>query len=273
MSKFHTIPGPFGSVLVRESEGEGPPIVFLHGNSSSSRAFERQLDGDLGKRRRLLAFDFMGFGDSGRADDPKGYLLSGQARTLVAVAEALGYAEAVFAGWSLGGHILLEAAPDLPKAKGFCIFGTPPIGFPPAMDKAFLPNPAIGLAFTPELSREQAHDFTDTFFAPGFLDIADFFVEDVLKADGRARAQVYASLDPALMRDEVEVCAALTQPLAILHGERERLINAAYFADLALPTLWRGAVQTIEGAGHAPQWEKAVTFNGLVEAFARDCGG
>ena len=273
MSRFHTFPGPFGQVLVRESEGEGTPIVFLHGNSSSSRAFARQLDGELGKRRRIVAFDWMGFGDSGRADDPEGYLLSGQARTLVAVAEELGFAEASFAGWSLGGHILLEAAPDLPKAKGFCIFGTPPIGFPPAMDEAFLPNPAMGLAFTPELSRNQAHDFVDTFFAPGFLDIADFFVEDVLKADGRARARVYASLDPALTRDEVKVCAELSQPLAILHGEWDRLINAAYFADLALPTLWRGSVQTVLGAGHAPQWEKHRTFDALIEAFAEDCGG
>ena len=273
MSKFRSFPGPYGAVLVRESDGEGAPIVFLHGNSSSSRAFDRQLEGPLGKRRRLVAFDLMGFGDSESAVDPEAYLLSGQARTLVALAQGFGLTEAVFVGWSLGGHILLEAAPDLPKARGFAIFGTPPIGFPPDMDKAFLPNPAMGLGFTPELSREQAHAYVDTFFAPGFLDIADFFVEDVLKADGRARARVYASLDPALTRDEVKVCAELSQPLAILHGERDRLINAAYFADLALPTLWRGSVQTVLGAGHAPQWEKHRTFDALIEAFAEDCGG
>jgi pimeloyl-ACP methyl ester carboxylesterase len=273
MSHFHPFPGPFGSVLVRESEGDGPPIVFLHGNSSSSRAFERQIEGPLGKRRRLVAFDFMGFGDSESAVDERAYLIGGQARTLVAVAEGLGLSEAVFIGWSLGGHILLEAAPDLPSARGFAIFGAPPIGFPPEMDKAFLPNPALGLGFTPNLSREQAHEFVDALFAPGFLDIADFFVEDVLKAASLARTQLYASLTPSLMRDEIVVCAELTKPLAILHGEQDRLVNRAYYADLALPKLWRGAVQGIADAGHAPQWEKPRAFEALIEAFAADCGG
>ena len=96
--------------------------MLIHGNSSSSRAFQRQLDGPLGERRRLIAFDLMGFGDSDRANDLKGYLLPGQAKTVVAVAEALGAADAVFVGWSLGGHILLEAAPDLGKARGFAIY-------------------------------------------------------------------------------------------------------------------------------------------------------
>ena len=273
MSKFYPFPGPFGSVLVRESEGAGAPIVLLHGNSSSSRAFERQLDGPLGARRRVVAFDFMGFGDSGRAENPEAYLLRGQARTLVAVAEGLGLTEAVFAGWSLGGHILLEAAPDLPRARGFAIYGTPPIGFPSALDRAFLPNPAMGLGFTPELTRELAQAYVDTFFAPGFLDIADFFVEDVLRADGLARAQIYASINPVLTRDEIVICSELKQPLAILHGAHDVLINPAYFADLALPSLWRGAVQRIENAGHAPQWETPRAFDALIEAFASDCGG
>jgi len=273
MTKTSTFPGPYGSVLVRQSDGEGAPIVFIHGNSSSSRAFERQLEGPLGAKCRLVAFDLQGFGDSERAADETAYLLSGQARTLVALAQGLGLTEAVFVGWSLGGHILLEAAPDLSRARGFGIYGTPPIGFPPDMDKAFLPNPAMGLGFTPELTRDQAHTYVDTFFAPGFLDIADFFVEDVLKADPRARTQIYASLDPSLTRDEIGVCAELTQPLAILHGGHDRLINGAYFADLALPTLWRGAVQPLPDAGHAPQWEKPRGFEALIDAFASDCGG
>jgi len=49
--------------------------------------------------------------------------------------------------WSLGGHILLEAAKDLPRARGFAIYGTPPVGFPPEMADAFLPNPAMARDF------------------------------------------------------------------------------------------------------------------------------
>ena len=209
MSKFHKISGPYGAVAVRESAGAGKPIVLIHGNSSSSRAFQRQLDGPLGQRRRLIALDLMGFGDSDRANDLKGYLLPGQAKTVVAVAEALGAADAVFVGWSLGGHILLEAAPDLRKARGLVIYGTPPIAIPPVMDGAFLPNPAIAIGFTPDITKEMAEAYVASFFAPGFADIPASFVEDAVKADGMARAQVYASLDPPIYRDEVEVVAEL----------------------------------------------------------------
>jgi pimeloyl-ACP methyl ester carboxylesterase len=34
-----------------------------------------------------------------------------------------------------------------------------------------------------------------------------------------------------------------------------------------MPTLWRGAVQTIPGAGHAPQWETPEAFDALLAAF------
>lgn len=272
MSTSRRIAGPYGEVAVRETYGPGAPIVLLHGNSASSRAYRRQLDGPLGQKHRLVAFDLMGHGQSADAADLSAYLLSGQARTLLAVVEALGLAEAVFGGWSLGGHILLEAAPDLPAARGLAVYGTPPIGFPPAMERAFLPNPVMGVGFSPEITREQAEAYVASGFAPGFADAPGFFVEDVLRADGRARGQVAASLDPALTRDEVEVAANLQAPLAILHGARDQLVNAAYFASLKLPTLWRGAVQTIPDAGHTPQWETPETFDALIADFARDCG-
>jgi pimeloyl-ACP methyl ester carboxylesterase len=38
-----------------------------------------------------------------------------------------------------------------------------------------------------------------------------------------------------------------------------------------MPTLWRGAVQSIPDAGHIPQWEQAETFNALLGAFVNDC--
>jgi pimeloyl-ACP methyl ester carboxylesterase len=257
---------------VQDSGGEGPQVVLVHGNSASSHAFERQLHGPLGRTHRLVALDLMGHGASADAADPAAYRLPGHARTLRALVEALHLEEAVFVGWSLGGHILLEAAPDLPKAKGFLIFGTPPVRIPPEMDKAFLPNPAMGAAFSAEITREQAEAFVAAQFAPGFSDIPAFFVEDVLRTDGRARAGVAESVQPGASRDEVDVVAALKVPLAILHGEHEQLINGAYFASLKAPTLWRGGVQVIAQAGHTPQWETPAAFDAAVTAFARDCG-
>ncbi len=272
MTKTTMFAGPFGEIAVHESEGAGRPIVLIHGNSCSARAFSRQLEGPLGASHRLVAIDLMGHGRSANARDPAAYLLSGHARSLVALLTARGIEDSILVGWSLGGHILLEAAPDLAAARGLMIFGTPPIGFPPAMDQAFLPNPAMAVGFTPEITPETAKAYVAAFFAPGFADIPPFFIEEAIRTDGIARAQVGASIDPALTRDEVEIAAALKAPLAILHGAREQLVNGAYFKSLKLPTLWRGATQVIAEAGHAPHWECPDEFNALLRAFAADCG-
>jgi pimeloyl-ACP methyl ester carboxylesterase len=73
--------------------------------------------------------------------------------------------------------------------------------------------------------------------------------------------------------DEVEIVRNLDRPLAILLGEREQLVNGAYFGALQMPTLWRGQVQVIPGAGHTPQWETPERFNELLAAFAAEAIG
>src|SRR3974390_1079981 len=94
---------PNGAIAVHESPGRGPSAVLIHGNSSSSRAFSRQLEGPLGERFRLVAVDLPGHGASDNARDPSAYSLPGHARAVRAAADALGLKDARFVGWSLGG--------------------------------------------------------------------------------------------------------------------------------------------------------------------------
>lgn len=257
-----------GRIACYQSTGSGPAIVIVHGNSASARAFARQFDSPLGRKYRLIAFDLPGHGASDDAADPAAtYNFRGYARVLRDVAAQLGATNATFIGWSLGGHIVLEAAPDLPQARGFAIFGTPPLPFPPVMENAFLPSPTAALIFTRDLSEEQARSFVTSAFKPGVTDLPPEMVADVLRTDGRAREQLAAQTSANAFRDEVEIVANLKQPLAVLHGAQEQLVNGAYFETLTMPTLWRGRVQVIEGAGHLPQWEQADTFNALIDAF------
>lgn len=261
------IDSTFGTIACHLSSGSGPTAILVHGNSASARAFARQFDGPLGSKYRLIAIDLPGHGASENAADPANYSIPGYARVLTDIVAHLGVADAVFVGWSLGGHVVLEAAPELPKALGLMIFGTPPLAFPPAMEQAFLPHPAMAAGFTNDLTVEQAQAYVTAAFKPGFTDIAPTFLEDVLRTDGRARAQLAASIAPAGYRDEVDLVAHLKIPLAVLHGVEEQLVNGAYFKTLATPTLWRGSVQTVTDAGHTPQWEQPAQFDALLAAF------
>lgn len=255
------------------SPGDGLPALLIHGNSSSSRTFQPQLESELGRNHRLIAIDLPGFGASQPIADPENGLgIQGYGRLVVKVVAALGLDEVVLVGWSLGGHVALEAADDIPGCKGVLIYGTPPLAFPPDMGAAFLPNPAMAAAFNPQLTEAEMRGFVDAFFAPGYTTPDDRFMTDIRRSDGRARAAIAGSIRPGGYKDEVQVTANLRVPLAVVHGAQEQLVSGAYFDAVPMPTLWRGAIQVIAEAGHAPHWETPDAFNALLADFLADCG-
>ncbi|NTW03474.1 MAG: alpha/beta hydrolase [Oscillochloris sp.] len=262
---FLTIDGM--QIAVHQSGGSGPAALFVHGNSASGKAFLKQLDGPLGAQYRLAAIDLPGHGMSDNASDPAAiYTLPGFARVVVEVIRTLGLEQAVLIGWSLGGHIVLEASADVPNAAGLLIFGTPPLAFPPDMAAAFLPDPAMGILFQETLNEEEVHIRVAGQFAPGAA-LPELFYDDIRRSDGIFRTTLINSLGTIGFRDEVQIVATLTKPLAVLHGEHERVVNGDYIAALAMPSLWRGAIQTIPGAGHSPFWETPEAFDALVSDF------
>src|SRR5881394_3343146 len=58
-------------IFVREKDGAGPPLLFLHGYPSSSYDWSRVLE--LLPGRRAVCFDFLGFGLS---DKPRDHVYS-----------------------------------------------------------------------------------------------------------------------------------------------------------------------------------------------------
>lgn len=263
-----TIDGALGRVAIHQSRGLGPTVVLIHGNSSSSRAFARQIDGPLGEKYHLVGIDLPGHGKSADAIDPDAYTIIGFAFVLVDLVRRLALGNSVFVGWSLGGHILLQAAAALFKARGFMIIGTPPLASPPNFDAAFHPGPVRAIAFSAEMNEARAHTMVKGLLRPGTTDIPSELIDDIMRADGRVRAQLSV---PSKRRDQVEIVAGLKQPLAVVQGADDPLINSAYYATLSMPSLWRGAVQTIDDAGHVPHWEQPARFDELLAAFVEDC--
>jgi pimeloyl-ACP methyl ester carboxylesterase len=253
-----------------QSEGQGRPVIFVHGNSCSSRTWNAILAGPFGRRFRCLALDLPGHGDSAPAVNREDYSLPGYARMLTGFAQATGATGAVVVGWSLGGHIALEAAPGLWAAAGYVVFGAPPVSSAAQMAEAFLPNPAMNVGFAAVVSPEDARTYAASFTAPGSALPLDDFVTDILRTDGDARAGLFASVLEGRFADEVAIVAALPQPLAILHGEAEQLVNLAYLQKLTVPTLWRGSVQVIPAVGHALHQEAPEAFTALLEEFISD---
>jgi pimeloyl-ACP methyl ester carboxylesterase len=130
----------------------------------------------------------------------------------------------------------------------------------------------VGVGFTPDVDATQARTYAASFLAPGSPLPLEAFESDILTTDGRARGELGASISTGRFADEVAIVSSLAVPLAVLHGEGEQLVSLDYLRGLAAPTLWRGQVLPIEGAGHAPHLEQPERFAALLTAFVEDCG-
>lgn len=114
------------------NHGTGQALVFIHGNSLSSKSFEKQLEDPFLKKYNIAALDLPGHGDSPIAANPsKTYSVKGFVHDVSVFIESNFHESVILVGHSLGGHIALETAAMLPNIKGIFIFGAPPLGKPP----------------------------------------------------------------------------------------------------------------------------------------------
>ena len=99
--------------LLAAGEETGTPIVFIHGNVSSSRFWEETLAA-LPPGYRGLAPDLRGYGESETlpVDATRG--LGDFADDLRALVDTLGLSAVHLVGWSLGGNVALQYAIDHP---------------------------------------------------------------------------------------------------------------------------------------------------------------
>src|SRR5947199_5799988 len=103
-----------GVRLAVQDDGDGVPVVLLHGLTATrryvvmgSRALERS-------GHRVVAYDARGHGRSSPAPDPGAYGYDELAADLAATLDALAIERAVLVGASMGGHTLLRYALDHP---------------------------------------------------------------------------------------------------------------------------------------------------------------
>ena len=257
-------------IAVYESSGSGRTVLFIHGNSLGAELYSKQLNSELGKKYRLIAFDFPGHGKSDAAANPaQAYSPQGLIDSMFTVINQLKLKDFIIAGHSLGGHLILQASGALRAAKGLLVFGTPPLSMPPDTTKVYHPHPALAYAFKSDLTDEEAKALADSFILSDSH--SDETVFKLIKAtDKNFRGSFAATAFGGALKDETQIIEKLKIPLAILHGEKDQLVNLDYIKSLTIPSLWRKEVQLITNAGHCPQWENAEAFNNCLKAFIEE---
>lgn len=110
MTSTQTIP-VHDSFMAWTETGAGAPVVFLHGNPTSSYLWRNVLP-HVSDRARCLAPDLIGMGNSGKPD--LGYRFEDHARYLEGWFDALGLHDVVIVGHDWGGALGMDLAARQP---------------------------------------------------------------------------------------------------------------------------------------------------------------
>jgi pimeloyl-ACP methyl ester carboxylesterase len=264
-----------------ELEGDGPPLVLLHGFADSADTWRRALDLLARRGRRALAVDLPGYGraDPLIADEPvlAQYRRFARAAVRHASGEADG-APVVLAGNSLGGAVALQVGedPNLPLSG---IVPVAPAGldmpgwfrvierdpFVRALLAAPVPLPEVLVrTVVGEAYRALA------FAAPraAAAEVINSFTNHHRTRD--AVAAVLANgrrLLPELKVEGFDL-AAIAHPVLLIWGDRDRMVahTGSRHVLEALPD--RATYLLLDGVGHCPQVEAPERFVDALEDFA-----
>ncbi|MET1079296.1 MAG: alpha/beta hydrolase [Pseudomonas sp.] len=257
-----------GRVRYLDNQGDGPVLLFCHGNSSAAEAFAAQFAA-LSERYRLIALDFPGHGGSPPAEDPQqAYSFAGFAQTLVEFVEGLGLDRYCLIGHSLGGHAALEALPRLPGLSALILVAAPPFNSASAA-QTFLPDPSEGLVFQANLQLNQVNRLARAFVQAAHLPSpllaqVEAFIH---AADPQVRSQLGNSLAAGDFADECQLLRDSGVPALLLQGTADGFIDWRYCVD---PGSFPGCdleVGLFEECGHNPHVEQPTRFNDLLDHF------
>lgn len=106
-----------------EDEGEGNPLVFIHGFSSNLLGWDEQVPALLGKYR-VVRYDCRGHGGSESPDDPTEYSQEILVDEALGLLDTLGLDKVNVCGWSMGGNVALNLAVQHPDRVNAAIIAS-----------------------------------------------------------------------------------------------------------------------------------------------------
>jgi len=250
-----------------ESRDNGKTIVFVHGFSSCSSIFIRQLiDSVLSYQFRIIAVDLIGHGNAEVSDNPDtDYSLNGLSEFLADFCKTLEIKDAVFAGHNNGGNVILEAFEKLNNPTGLVLLSSIPFSKPFSKD-IFVDQEFIELFSKAGVDDSDVHQMASWFVEKG-TSYPEFIPEIIRKADLKTRDVFFKSALNGEYTDQCKKLEEIDIPVAVYIGEHDQIFKKESLNTLNFKNLWRSSIQEIKEAGHIFFYENPADFNVSFEVY------
>jgi pimeloyl-ACP methyl ester carboxylesterase len=104
-----------GVTLAVQDEGEGPPVLLIHGFPDSHRLWRHQVPALVAAGKRVIVPDLRGFGESERPPDVAAYAIRHSLADMLAVLDALGIERVQVVGHDWGAAVAWGLAAFAPE--------------------------------------------------------------------------------------------------------------------------------------------------------------
>lgn len=94
-----------------------------------------------------------------------------------------------------------------------------------------------------------------------------FLLDTVARTDGRARRLMFEKFAAGTGRNQREIVAGKTPPIAVLNGIDEPFVNTDFVSAVKFSNLWEGKAHLLDKSGHAPFWDSPDRFNPIFARF------
>ncbi|MEH7505634.1 alpha/beta hydrolase [Neobacillus drentensis] len=246
-----------------EIEGEGAPLIILHGMGNNSQSWKKQLQG-LSKQYTVIAWDAPGYGKS---SDPKVELKDFKkfADVLKGFIEKLNYESVTLLGHSMGSAIALD----------FCY------RFPEMVDALIISDATRGAAaLSKEENENKLKNRLNNIETMEPKELAQLRVKELLSSQPdpeikKEAERIYSQIRPMGFRsvayslfslNQMEILSSITVPTLVICGELDRV------TPVSESRIFHAAIKgstfvTIPGTGHLCYQEDATSFNLIVLDF------
>ena len=268
-----------GREIAYRRDGEGPPILLVHGITNDSLSWDPVLQ-RLAPDHDVIAPDLPGHGDSARQRGD--HSLGAHACMLRDLVQALGVDSVTLVGHSLGGGVAMQFAYQFPEmTERLVLVGSGGLGrdVSPLIRSAALPGaeqvlPLLTAEPLMNAGRFVAAAFGRLGFKPG-ADLAEVSRGIASLGDTERRAAFVRTVRSVISPFGQRVTAndrlylAEHVPFLIVWGDRDPIIPVqhGYDAHAAVPA---SRLELFEGSGHFPQLDDPHRFAELLAEFVAE---
>ncbi|MDG6923460.1 MAG: alpha/beta hydrolase [Nitrososphaerota archaeon] len=241
-----------GAQLYYELNGDGDPVVLVHGMSSDHEEWKYQVP-ELSKFFKVITCDLRGHGESSKEESNK-FTVELFADDLDGLLKQLGFSKVHLVGHSLGGEVACCFAVKHPQMLKTLVLMGEPASSPP------------GFAFLPLMLKIFSLERIAKMSAPRLLHSAtEEKIQMLVKSNKRA-GKATVSADAKLVRSFrlPQELSSLSVPTLLVYGETDMMKKDVEAVQKAVPN---SRLVFIPKAGHLMQIDNPDEFNKALLEF------